>query len=127
MQLIAIAVGGALGAVLRYAVSGWTYDWLGTGFPWGTMAVNLIGALLIGFLWQLFEDVAISPVVRSLIFTGALGAFTTFSTFALESFNLLRDGEIGLSLLNVAASDVLGLALVFLGIVAGRYVVTLLR
>ena len=73
MQYLYIAVGGAAGAALRYLVSGWTYSLLGTGFPWGTLVVNLIGSFLIGFLWQLFADTTVSPNMRHLIFTGGLG------------------------------------------------------
>ena len=127
MHYLYIAVGGAAGAALRYLISGWTYALLGTGFPWGTLVVNLIGSFLIGFLWQLFSNVAVSPNMRLLIFTGGLGAFTTFSTFALESINLFRDGKVELGLGNVLVSDFLGIFLVFVGIVAGRLVGSLLR
>ena len=127
MQYLYIAVGGAAGAALRYLVSGWAYALLGTGFPWGTLVVNLIGSFLIGFLWQLFANTTVSPNMRHLIFTGGLGAFTTFSTFALESVNFIRDGEIGLGLANVLVSDFLGIALVFVGIVAGGLVGSLVR
>jgi CrcB protein len=127
LQYLFIAVGGAAGAALRYLVSGWAYALLGTGFPWGTLVVNLIGSFLIGFLWELFANAAVSPNMRHLIFTGGLGAFTTFSTFALESINLFRDGEIGLGMANVLVSDFLGIVLVFVGIVAGRLVGSLVR
>ncbi len=127
MQYLFIAVGGASGAILRYLVSGWAYALLGTGFPWGTLLVNLIGSFVIGFLWQMFSTAAISPNMRHLIFTGGLGAFTTFSTFALESINLFREGDIKLGLANILISDFLGLALVVVGIIAGRLVGSLLR
>lgn len=122
MQYIFLAIGGASGAVLRYLVSGWAYALLGTGFPWGTFIVNMIGAFLIGLLWQLFSTIPISPHMRNLIFTGGLGAFTTFSTFALESLNLIRNGDIGLGLINVFASDILGIVLVMVGVLLGRMV-----
>lgn len=127
MHYLYIAVGGAAGAALRYLVSGWAYALLGTGFPWGTLVVNLIGSFLIGFLWQLFANVPVPPNMRLLIFTGGLGAFTTFSTFALESVNLFRDGDFELGMANVLISDFLGIALVFVGVVAGRLVGSLLR
>jgi CrcB protein len=127
LHYLYIAVGGAVGAALRYLISGWTYAILGTGFPWGTLVVNLIGSFLIGLLWQLFADAAVSPNTRILILTGGLGAFTTFSTFALESLNLFRDGDIELGLANVLVSDLLGIALVFLGIIVGRLVGSLLK
>ncbi len=121
MRLLAIAAGGALGAVLRYAVSGLAYNLFGESFPWGTLSVNLIGCLLIGFLWQTFENSALSPQMRALIFVGGLGAFTTFSTYGLESMNLLRDGQVRLSLLNVLGSNALGLLAVFLGVILARW------
>ena len=127
MQYLTIAAGGAAGALLRYLVSGWTYALLGSGFPWGTLVVNLLGSFLIGFLWQLFSDSALSPAMRNLIFTGVLGAFTTFSTFALESFFLFRDGETGLGLANMLLSNILGIVLLFAGVIAGRLLAALLR
>ena len=122
MNWVSIAVGGAVGALLRYLVSGWAYTLLGDGFPWGTLSVNLIGAFLIGFLWRLFDQIAIAPNTRTLIFVGGLGAFTTFSTYGLESLNLLRSGQYRLGLLNVLGSSLLGILFVFLGFVAARAV-----
>ena len=122
MNWISIAVGGAAGALLRYWVSGWAYALLGEGFPWGTLSVNLIGSFLIGFLWRLFDQIAIAPNTRTLIFVGGLGAFTTFSTYGLESLNLLRSGQYRLGALNMLGSNVLGILSVFLGFVAARAV-----
>ena len=127
MQYLFIAVGGAAGAVLRFLISGWAFTLLGEGFPWGTFIVNLLGTFLIGFLWQLFEYVPISTNMRSLIFIGGLGAFTTFSTFAFESLNLFRDGDTGLGMINIIATDVFGIMLGLLGIILGRMTATLLH
>jgi len=126
MQYLFIAVGGAAGAVLRYVISGWSYRLLGTGFPWGTFVVNILGSFLIGFLWQLFEYVPISSNMRSLIFIGGLGAFTTFSTFAFESLNLFRDGQITLGLANIVLMDLFGILLGLLGIILGRSAASLI-
>lgn len=112
---------------MRYLVSGWTYTLLGTGFPWGTLAVNLIGSFLIGLLWELFEGAAVSPQVRGMVLTGGLGAFTTFSTFAFESLNLFRAGDYRLGMANILLHDLLGLAMVFVGVIAGRALAGLLR
>lgn len=122
MRIVAIAVGGAIGAILRYLVSGWAYSAIPflDGFPWGTFVVNMLGAFLIGFLWQLLDYTTISPELRLLVFTGGLGAFTTFSTFEWESFNLLRDRDLGLALLNLFGQLALGLVFVYLGVVLGR-------
>ncbi len=127
MQYVFIGVGGAVGAVLRYVVSGWAYALLGPGFPWGTLVVNLTGSFLIGFLWELFEGVTVSPSARNMILAGGLGAFTTFSTFAFESLNLFRAGEFRLGMANILLNDLLGMALVFLGIIVGRAVAGMLR
>jgi CrcB protein len=127
LQYVAIAVGGALGAVLRFVLSGMAYNVLGQEFPWGTLVVNLIGCFVIGFLSQLFESMTISANVRVLVLVGGLGAFTTFSTYALENMNLLRDGQISLALVNIAVSTVVGILFVFLGVVIAEYLTTILR
>ena len=119
-KLILLAVGGALGAVLRYATAGLVHRFLGAGFPWGTLGVNLVGCLLIGFFWGMTERSPVSPNVQAFVFVGLIGGFTTFSTFGLETLNLLRDGEVLLGIANVAASTLLGLLLVFLGLVTAR-------
>ncbi|MCA9873646.1 MAG: fluoride efflux transporter CrcB [Anaerolineales bacterium] len=124
MQLIAIAAGGAVGAVLRFVVSGLAYGYLGEGFPWGTLVVNLIGCFIIGFLSKLFESVAVSPNVRMMVLVGGLGAFTTFSTYALENVNLLRDGQLLAALTNVLVSTAVGIICVFLGISLANLLVT---
>lgn len=114
-KLLLIAAGGACGALLRYVLSGLTYRVLDETFPWGTLVVNVFGCLLIGVLWATSERVAFSPNASIFVFTGTLGAFTTFSTYGLESINLLRDGEIGLGLANIVASNLVGLAAVLIG------------
>ena len=129
MRILAIALGGAIGALLRYLVSGWAYSAIPflDGFPWGTFVVNMIGAFLIGFLWQMLDYVTISPEMRLLIFTGGLGAFTTFSTFEWETYNLLRDRELVYVLLNMAGQVVLGILFVYLGVVLGRILTSAIR
>ncbi len=92
---IAIAVGGSLGAVSRYWVSTGTYQWLGMGFPYGTLAVNLLGSLVMGFLSvMLVERFALSEALRFGLLVGFLGSFTTFSAFAMDSINLLNSGAL---------------------------------
>ncbi len=126
-SLVLIMIGGAIGALLRYAVSGLTYRFLNSGFPWGTLAVNLTGSLLIGFLWETFDRMAVSPSMRAFTLVGILGAFTTFSTFSLENLNLLRTGEVRYAVTNIILSNGLGLICVFLGFMASRYFTGLFR
>lgn len=127
LRFFYVAIGGALGALLRYLVSGWTYRYSSGVFPWGTLVVNLAGSLIIGLLWGLFEASVVSSNVRLLLFMGVLGSFTTFSTFSLESFSLLRDGEYSFLLWNVLLSVVLGIGFVFAGYFCARYAINVLR
>lgn len=122
MKLLVIAFGGMIGALLRYGVSGFTYRYVAGVFPWGTLVVNLSGCLVIGFLWGLSEKVILSPYFKPFVFVGILGAFTTFSTFSLETFHLMRDKEYALAFANAAASTVLGIALVFIGFFVSNYI-----
>ena len=92
-RLVWITVAGGLGALCRYGLSGVVQRHAGAGFPWGTLAVNLSGCLLAGLLWALAESrLGMSPTMRTVVFVGFMGAFTTFSTFMLETGNLLQDG-----------------------------------
>jgi CrcB protein len=116
-----IAIAGALGALARYGLEGVVSRRLPTAFPWGTLAVNVSGALALGFLFTLTtERLLVAPWLRSALAIGFLGAYTTFSTFSLETFRLLEDGARGLALLNAAASVALGLVAVYAGVVLGR-------
>ena len=120
MKIVMILAGGAVGSLARYIVSGIPYRFVNTIFPWGTLAVNLIGSFFIGLLWGIFEEQNLSPNFRSLVFVGFLGGFTTFSTYSLETLNFLRDGEYKLGLVNVLANNSLGIGLAFVGFVIAR-------
>jgi CrcB protein len=119
-EFIVVGLGGFVGAVCRYAVSGWAQKLTNSHFPFGTLVVNSIGSLVIGFMAGLFQHAVISPEVRLFIGIGLLGAFTTFSTFSFETMMLLRSGSHLEAFLNIAAGLSLGLVLVYLGYVAGR-------
>jgi len=127
MRFFYIGIGGAIGALLRYGISGLTHRFLNSAFPWGTLSVNLIGSLIIGFLWGMFELVIVPQNIKLFCFIGILGSFTTFSTFSIENFNLLRDSEYNLFAINVLASFLLGLILVFAGYFLGRYIFNAVR
>lgn len=95
MGLLYVALGGAVGAVARYGLSGFVYQRFSDAFPWGTVTVNVVGSLVLGFAVVYFENSLASPELRKAVTIGLLGSFTTFSTFAYESVALLQDGEWG--------------------------------
>ena len=120
-KTLLIALAGLVGTLFRYWVSGFVGRRYGESFPWGTMAVNLVGCFLAGVVFYFAEERSLlSPTARTVIMIGLLGGFTTFSSYGLQTFTLLRDGEFGLATLNVAVSNVLGLLLVWAGYVAFR-------
>jgi fluoride exporter len=124
-QLFLIALGGSLGAVARYGVSTFIYHATSETFPWGTMVINLTGSFLIGVFIELFDMAIIPSEWRSFITIGFLGAFTTFSTYTLETVNLLRDGEMGLATLNALASNFVGIPIVMLGMYTTKVILKL--
>ncbi len=121
--MLYIALGGSLGAVSRFLMSQLINRTSNDIFPWGTIAVNLLGSLLIGFFVELFSRTVVPDNLRSILIIGFLGAFTTFSTYALESISLLRGNEIKLFIQNILIHNVLGLAFVIFGIYLSRIVI----
>jgi CrcB protein len=113
--------GGILGTLSRYVLAGFIYQKIGTDFPYGTLAVNLIGCFLVGFFDTIFQaKFLFNPVLRIFLMVGFCGAFTTFSTFMLETGNLIRDGETLRAFLNVMLSVILGFIVFRLGILLGE-------
>lgn len=116
-KLLIIGAGGFIGSVLRYVISGLAQTLSQSiAFPYGTLAVNVVGCLCIGFISELADSRAlIGADTRLFLIVGILGGFTTFSAFGNETMNLIRDGEMALALMNVGAQVLLGLGAVWLG------------
>lgn len=121
LQALAIAGGGAVGALLRFYASTGIYAWLGRGFPYGTLFVNVSGSLVMGLFYVLFlERIQVSPELRSALLVGVLGAFTTFSTFSMETVTLLEEGEMIKAILNIILSVTLCIIAAWIGVLGGR-------
>lgn len=127
MRLFYVVIGGGIGALLRYLISGLIQKQSISIFPHGTLVVNLIGAFIIGFLWELFQNVIVSTNIRVFLFMGILGAFTTFSTFSLETVNLIKDKEYITALINILISNLGCIILVFSGFAAARLLLRILK
>jgi CrcB protein len=121
-QLIVIALGGAFGSVARFLVSSGVYHWLGRGFPYGTLAVNVIGSFLIGLLAEtlILQRVTFALEYRAAVLVGFLGGFTTFSSFSLETLYLIEQGALSKAAVNIALSVVVCLLATWLGLLVGR-------
>jgi len=118
---LAIVVAGAFGALARYGLDGWISRRAPTSFPWGTFAINVTGSFLLGLAFVLMtERFRPDPWLRSAVTIGFLGAYTTFSTFSLETYRLIEDGSYGLAFANVVGSVAAGLTAVYAGVVLGR-------
>jgi CrcB protein len=118
-----IGLAGFIGTLSRYWLSGVVARRYGETFPSGTLVVNLVGCLLVGMLFYLFQErFLVNQTVRTVVMIGFLGGFTTFSSFGLQTFTLLQDGEFGLAALNVSLSNLIGLVLVWAGYSLGKIV-----
>ena len=115
---IGFLAAAAVGAPARFLVDGWIEDHVGDDFPWGTLVVNLTGCFALGVLTGLARSHGLPSTPRTIIGTGGLGAYTTFSTFTFETVRLVEEGELTFAVRNVAASVLLGLAAAALGIAA---------
>lgn len=125
MLVVWVAVAGAFGALARWGIGVWLGQRLGITFPWGTLAANLIGCFLIGVVMEATERAGLLPgATRLIIAVGFIGAFTTFSTFEFETFQLFRRGAVLLGGINFAANILLGYLLLWVG---GELVARLVR
>lgn len=115
MKYLYILIGGGIGSVFRYILSNLIMNFFNKVFPLGTLIVNITGCFLIGLLFGFSEKTIISSNIRLFIFVGLLGGFTTFSSFGLETFNLIRQSEIKYAILNFILNNFLGLLAVFFG------------
>ena len=121
MRLALVALGGALGSVLRYLVATAAVAWLGPTFPWGTLAVNLAGSFLIGLVQSLaMESLVISEETRLLLSTGVMGGLTTYSAFSYETVRLAETGAWASAWANVLVTTAASLALCLLGLTTAR-------
>ena len=127
IKVLILITGGAIGSALRYWVSMWVQRSMLYSFPFGILSVNVIGSFLIGFCWILAEDYNFSVNTRAFLFTGLFGGFTTFSSFALDTMSLMKTGDYKLAFINILASNILGLIAVFLGLLLGKNVLSLLK
>lgn len=122
-MIMAVAAGGAAGSVARYVLMGRVGAWFGTAFPCSTLTVNILGSFVMGVLVELFAlKWSASQEVRALLTVGVLGGFTTFSTFSLDVVVLIERQQAALAALYVAASLVLSVAALFLGLAVMRQV-----
>lgn len=120
-KIVWIGVAGALGALARYELGGLVQKISGAAFPWSTLAVNVLGCLAFGLIWSLAEGRGlISPDLRTILLTGFMGAFTTFSTFAFETDGFFRAGQYGLGFANIGLQLVIGLVAMAAGQALGR-------
>ena len=104
-RLLWVCLGSAMGGGARYLLSGWVMQWLGPSFPYGTLAVNVLGSFLLAVLMYVgVEAAALPPAMRLALTTGAMGGFTTYSTFSYETMRYLQDGAWGIAAANVVVT-----------------------
>lgn len=121
IQIISIAIGGALGALCRYGMTMGISSLIGRGFPYGTLVVNILGSFLMGAAYVIIvEEINVNPEWRVGITIGLLGAFTTFSTFSIETLNLLESGDVFKASLNILLSISFCMLGCWLGMIIGR-------
>lgn len=121
LRILLVGLAGLAGTLCRYWLAGVVGRRCGEAFPFGTLAVNLVGCFAAGLLFHLMQERdAFGETARAAVFVGLLGGFTTFSAYGLQTFALLREGQLGYAALNVVASNLLGLLMVFAGYAAAK-------
>jgi CrcB protein len=122
-RLVWLALAGAVGTLARYGLAGLVHRLNGVSFPWGTVVVNVSGCFLAGLLWTVFENRwPVAGETRTLVMVGFMGAFTTFSSFILETGELVRAAEWIQAAANLALQNGVGFVALFLGMALGRMV-----
>ena len=120
-KILWLLAAGALGTLARYALGNWVQQAHGTGFPWGTWVVNILGCMLFGVVWTLSEERGLfSADLRLVILTGFMGAFTTFSTYMFDTNQLLRGSQFGAAAANFFGQNLLGFGALLLGAALAR-------
>ncbi len=123
LKIALLAAAGAIGTLSRYGLAGLVQRLAGPYFPWGTLAVNVLGCFLAGMLWALFRHrLPVTPESRAVVMIGFMGAFTTFSAFILETGELMRAHEWIYAFANFSLQNGLGLAALLVGMAAGRLI-----
>jgi len=126
-KILLIALGGGIGSMLRYLCATVVHQLYGAIFPAGTLVVNVLGSFAIGLIWIFSDRFAFSRDTRVFIFVGVLGGFTTFSSFAIETLNLLQDRQIALAATNVLGTNILCLLACYAGFMAGSFLTDRMR
>jgi CrcB protein len=125
--LALVALGGSFGAVARYALTRAISGAVVSTYPWATLAINLTGCFFIGLFFVLFEEALIPETIRAFITVGFLGAYTTFSTYSIETIQLFKAGHLKSGMVNILASNMLGLLFVFAGFYTGKMLLKILK
>jgi CrcB protein len=116
--ILAVGIGGFLGAIARFTISGWIQKTSASALPLGTLGVNILGSFIIGFLFLYFQHINLSPTQKAMFITGLLGSLTTFSTFSLETLLMLQEGFVAKALANIGINVLLCISATVLGMIA---------